>query len=195
MKLREAKCDSEYVVNRSGNRPSHEQAAWYFDRSIALCRQAGFKKIHLRGDTDFTQSEHLDRWDQAADVTFTFGIDATKALDARAADLPPDAWKTLVRRPRYDVQTVPRRRRSGGQPAPPKTDYTVYHPTSLQACQTSGMSKSRKSHALPRKSWTDQMPLTRIPRGHGRWRREACAGARRNMLQHKKLASQQRGRL
>ena len=52
-----------YVVNRSGNRPSHEQAAVYFDRAIALCRQAGFRKIRLRGDTDFTQTEHLDRWD------------------------------------------------------------------------------------------------------------------------------------
>jgi len=52
-----------YVVNRSGNRPSHEQAAFYFDRAIALCRRAGFQTIRLRGDTDFTQSEHLDRWD------------------------------------------------------------------------------------------------------------------------------------
>ena len=42
-----------YVVNRSGNRPSHEQAAGYFDRAIALCRRAGFRKILLRGDTDF----------------------------------------------------------------------------------------------------------------------------------------------
>jgi hypothetical protein len=52
-----------FVVNRSGNRPSHEQAAYYFDRSIARCCRAGFQKIRLRGDTDFTQSEHLDRWD------------------------------------------------------------------------------------------------------------------------------------
>ncbi len=52
-----------FVVNRSGNRPSHEQAAVYFDRAIALCRRAGFRKIRLRGDTDFTQTEHLDRWD------------------------------------------------------------------------------------------------------------------------------------
>ena len=52
-----------FVVNRSGNRPSHEQAAFYFDRAIALCRRAGFRKIRLRGDTDFTQTEHLDRWD------------------------------------------------------------------------------------------------------------------------------------
>ena len=29
-----------FVVNRSGNRPSHEQAAEYLDHSIALCRQS-----------------------------------------------------------------------------------------------------------------------------------------------------------
>ena len=33
-----------FVVNRSGNRPSHEQAAHYFDQAIALCRRAGFQK-------------------------------------------------------------------------------------------------------------------------------------------------------
>ena len=42
-----------YVVNRSGNRPSNEQAAAYFDRAIVLCRRAGFQKIRMRGDTDF----------------------------------------------------------------------------------------------------------------------------------------------
>lgn len=99
-----------FVVNRSGNRPSHEHAAWYFDQSIDLCRRAGFKKIRLRGDTDFTQTAHLDRWD-ADDVTFVFGIDAMKTLDALAADLPQNAWKTLVRPPKHAVQTRPRRRR------------------------------------------------------------------------------------
>jgi hypothetical protein len=93
-----------FVVNRPGNRPSHEQAPWYFDRAIHLCREAGFLKIRLRGDTDFTQTEHLDRWDRQ-DVKFVFGIDATKKLYELAGDLPPEAWKTLVRRVRYDVKT------------------------------------------------------------------------------------------
>ena len=98
-----------YVVNRSGNRPSHEQAAWYFDRSIDLCRQAGFQKIRLRGDTDFTQTEHLDRWD-GQDVKFVFGIDATKKLYELAAELPENAWKTLLRRAKHEVKTRPRQR-------------------------------------------------------------------------------------
>jgi hypothetical protein len=37
-----------YLVNRSGNRPSHQGAAEYLDKAIGLCRQAGFKKLsHL----------------------------------------------------------------------------------------------------------------------------------------------------
>jgi Transposase DDE domain group 1 len=96
-----------FVVNRSGNRPSHEQGAFYFDRAIALCRKAGFKKIRLRGDTDFTQTEHLDRWDKQG-VQFVFGIDATKKLYELAGDLPPNAWKTLVRRVKQEVKTRPR---------------------------------------------------------------------------------------
>jgi hypothetical protein len=98
-----------FVVNRSGNRPSHEQAAFYFDRAISLCCRAGFRKIRLRGDTDFTQTERLDDWDRQG-VKFVFGIDATKKLYELAGELPPDAWKTLVRRARYAVKTRPRNR-------------------------------------------------------------------------------------
>ena len=98
-----------FVVNRSGNRPSHEQAAWYFDRSIELCRKAGFRNIRLRGDTDSTQTEHLDRWDEET-VKFVFGIDATPTLYALAEALPLTAWKTLVRRSKHKVKTVPRKR-------------------------------------------------------------------------------------
>ena len=98
-----------FVVNRSGNRPSHEQAAFYFDRAIALCRRAGFRKIRLRGDTDFTQTERLDGWDRQG-VKFVFGIDATKRLYELAGELPPEAWKTLVRRAKHTVKTRPRNR-------------------------------------------------------------------------------------
>ena len=98
-----------YVVNRPGNRPSHEQAAAYFDRGIGLCRRAGFRKILLRGDTDFSQTEHLDRWDTQR-VRFIFGIDASSALYQRAEKLPKIAWKELRRHPKYEVQTQPRRR-------------------------------------------------------------------------------------
>jgi len=97
------------LVNRSGNRPSHEGAAAECDRAIALCRRAGFRRILLRGDTDFSQTKHLDRWD-AADVTFHFGYDAKDNLKEIADNLPKSRWKKLTRPPRYEVQTETRRR-------------------------------------------------------------------------------------
>lgn len=98
------------VVNRSGNRPSHEGAAAEADRSIALCRRAGFLRIRLRGDTDFTQTKHLDRWDED-NVTFVFGVDARTPLQIKADELPDTAWKKLRRPARYTVQTNRRRKR------------------------------------------------------------------------------------
>jgi hypothetical protein len=98
-----------YLVNRPGNRPSHEGAAPRLDQAIALCRRAGFETILLRGDTDFTQTGDLDRWDGQG-VTFLFGIDAMPNLVQLADDLPQSAWKGLVRRPKYEVATQERAR-------------------------------------------------------------------------------------
>jgi len=99
-----------YLVNRSGNRPSHEGAAKYLDKSIALCRRAGFRKIKLRGDTDFTQTAYLDDWDEAGDVRFVFGLDAMPNLYEIVENLPEKAWKRLRRRVKHEVQTTPRAR-------------------------------------------------------------------------------------
>jgi hypothetical protein len=99
-----------YLVNRSGNRPSHEQADVYLDKAIALCRLAGFGRITLRGDTDFSQTKHLDRWDQPGDIRFIFGIDARENLQALAQTLPARAYSVLVRPPRSEIKTVPRQR-------------------------------------------------------------------------------------
>ena len=85
-----------YLVNRSGNRPSHENAAVYLDRSIDLCRRAGFRRILLRGDTDFSQTTQLDRWHDD-DVEFVFGMDAMPNLVKLAEDLPDSAWCELER--------------------------------------------------------------------------------------------------
>jgi len=98
-----------YLVNRSGNRPSHEGAGEWLDRAIGLCRRGGFKSILLRGDTDFTQTDKLDGWDEAG-VGFIFGIDAMANLVAMANELPQSAWEPLVRKPKYEVQTEPRAR-------------------------------------------------------------------------------------
>lgn len=98
-----------YLANRSGNRPSHEGAAWYLDRAGALCEQAGFKQVLYRGDTDFTQTQHLDRWD-AKGRRFIFGIDAMANLVEMAENLPKTVWKRLNRPARYKVKTIPRER-------------------------------------------------------------------------------------
>jgi hypothetical protein len=97
------------LVNRSGNRPSHEGAAEEADQAIELCRRAGFRKIVLRGDTAFSQSERLDAWD-AAGVTFCFGFKAMPNLEEIADNLPKTAWRKLLRPPRYEVRTDPRQR-------------------------------------------------------------------------------------
>jgi hypothetical protein len=103
-------CEVMRLVNRSGNRPSHEGAAAQLDQSIALCREAGFRKILLRGDTDFSQTTHLDRWHEDG-VTFCFGLDVTPLRHMHVDDLPESAWKPLKRPPKYPVKTKPRRRR------------------------------------------------------------------------------------
>lgn len=85
------------IVNTSGNRPREEGAADEADRAIALCREAGYQVIRLRGDTAFSQTEHLDRWDNAKDVRFQFGYDARPNLIELAENLDESAWQTLTR--------------------------------------------------------------------------------------------------
>ena len=96
------------LINRSGNRPSHEGAPALFDQCIALCRAAGFRKILLRGDTDFSQTQQLDRWHAQGDVRFVFGLDVTAGRHIDADELPNSAWKPLNRLPKYEVRTTER---------------------------------------------------------------------------------------
>ena len=98
-----------FVVNRPASRPSYEGAADYLDRAADLCRRAGFRKVSFRGDTDFTQAAHLDRWD-AAGIRFVFGLDAQPNLVALAQQLPERVWQELPRPARYEVATAPRQR-------------------------------------------------------------------------------------
>jgi len=98
-----------YLANRSGNRPSHEGAAAYLDQAGALCQRAGFKKILLRGDTDFTQTRHLDRWDEQG-WRFVFGIDAMPNLVKIAENLPKQRWTHLKRPAKYEIKTTTRAR-------------------------------------------------------------------------------------
>jgi hypothetical protein len=98
------------LVNRPGNRPSHEGAAAEVDRCLAVCFRGGFRRVLLRGDTDFSQTEHLDRWDADGRIRFLFGYDCHPNLVGIAERLPPCAWEKLRRPPRYPVATQPRQR-------------------------------------------------------------------------------------
>ena len=99
-----------YLFNRSGNRPSQERAEVFLDKAIALCRRAGFRKILMRGDTKFSQTRHLDRWDESGDTRFIFGYEGYDSLKAKADELPSTAYKLLNRPPRYLIKTVPRQK-------------------------------------------------------------------------------------
>ena len=81
-----------FLINRSGNRPSAEGAAERLDQARTLCQEAGFRRITFRGDTDFSQTRHLDRW-HAASVRFVFGDDARATVIGCADALPADAWR------------------------------------------------------------------------------------------------------
>jgi hypothetical protein len=96
------------VVNRPGNRPSHEGAASAVDRCLEVCFRGGFRRVLLRGDTDFSQTQHLDRWDADGRIRFIFGYDAMANVVALAESLPERVWVKLQRPPRYEVATTPR---------------------------------------------------------------------------------------
>ena len=97
-----------YVVNRSGNAPSHLGAAEWIDRSIALVAPHA-ERVCLRGDTDFSLTANFDRW--AERVEFLFGMDAHPVLVNRAQELPESAWKSLQRKEKYTTLTSETRER------------------------------------------------------------------------------------
>lgn len=97
-----------FVVNRPGNAPSHQDAATWIDKAIDLVAPHA-PRVCLRGDTDFSLTEHLDRW--AERVDFVFGMDNNAALRRIAEGLNPRAWKRLRRPPAYQPRTEKRRAR------------------------------------------------------------------------------------
>ncbi len=86
-----------FIVNRSGNRPSHDGAPAVLDKAIELCRRAGFADVRLRGDTDFSMSAHLDRWDESG-VRFVLGHDANPPFVERADNVHPGDFAELHRK-------------------------------------------------------------------------------------------------
>jgi hypothetical protein len=97
-----------YLVNRSGSTPSCKDAARWIDRAIERLAKK-FRKIVVRGDTDYSLTYKFDEWSEKVD--FIFGYDAKPNVVALAEALPEEAWKPLGRRPKYEVKTEPRGRR------------------------------------------------------------------------------------
>jgi Transposase DDE domain group 1 len=96
-----------YLVNRSGNAPSHLDSAYWIDRSLDLV-EGRFEEVWLRGDTDFSLTEHLDRWDKRC--KFVLGFDAHPNLVRLAQGISEGQWEELERKPKYEVKTQERQR-------------------------------------------------------------------------------------
>jgi len=107
-----------YIVNRPGNRPSHEGAPSCFDKAIALCRKAGFSDVLIRGDTDFALTKHFDRWTSDG-VRFIFGNDASPNLVNAAYNMSSDEFQELTRRAKKTFEGETNRRAT--QPRVKKT--------------------------------------------------------------------------
>lgn len=98
-----------YLANHGANRPSYEGSVGLFDRSIGLCRRAGFRDILLRGDTDFSNTAELDRW-TGQGVRFVFGYNALAKLVGRAEEGPDWVYRDLVQRAEREIRTRARTR-------------------------------------------------------------------------------------
>jgi hypothetical protein len=97
-----------FIKNRSGNAPSHKGAVEYMDAAVALAREGGFRRVRLRGDTDFSLTANFDRWTESQ-VEFVFGMDAHRNLVEIATGLSEKDF-TPLRRSAPVAAAPPRRR-------------------------------------------------------------------------------------
>jgi hypothetical protein len=97
-----------YVVNRPGNVASHQDSVPWIDRAIELVKPMT-GRLTLRGDTDFTHTAQLDRWDQGG-TFFILGMDAHPKVVGLAEGISEQSWRPLERLPKYEILTEPRRR-------------------------------------------------------------------------------------
>jgi hypothetical protein len=98
-----------YLGLHGANRPSHEGVVALYDKAVALCREAGFEDVLLRGDTDFSLTGQFDHWDDDG-VRFVFGYDAKANLVAKADATPEDLYSELVGRAERAIATRARTR-------------------------------------------------------------------------------------
>ncbi len=94
-----------FIVNRSGNAPSHLGSAPWIDKTIELLGKS-FEKIYLRGDTDFSLTSNFDKWDK--DCSFVFGMDARKNLVNLAEQISESEWE-LFQKTSREIETKERK--------------------------------------------------------------------------------------
>jgi hypothetical protein len=63
--------------------------------------------VTIRGDTDFSHTAQLDRWDGQGHK-FVLGMDANPKLVKLAEALEKQAWEPFERLPKYEILTEPR---------------------------------------------------------------------------------------
>ena len=85
-----------YTRNRPGNRPSHDGCFDYLDPAVDVVREAGFRKVRLRGDGHFSLTDDFDYWTKQ-DVEFVFGLPAHPKLVDIAEGLDEHTWRRLRR--------------------------------------------------------------------------------------------------
>ena len=97
-----------YLINRPGQSASHSGSVEWIDRAVELVGEVA-GTLTIRGDTDFTNTPHLDRWHEAG-RRFILGMDAHPKVVGLAEALPASAWKRLERLPKYEILTEPRQK-------------------------------------------------------------------------------------
>ncbi len=95
-----------YLVNRPGNAASQSGSVEWIDRAVELVSQVA-GSVTIRGDTDFSHTGQLDRWDEAG-RKFVLGMDAHPTLVKLAEAVENKAWKPFERQPKYEILTEPR---------------------------------------------------------------------------------------
>ena len=96
-----------YVINRPGNVASHQGCSPWIDKALDLVGPH-FQKVQLRGDTDFSLTQHLDKWGERC--TFIFGMDARANLVKMADEVARYQWEPLPKKAKRQVKTRQRRR-------------------------------------------------------------------------------------
>jgi hypothetical protein len=97
-----------YLINRPGQSASHSGSVEWIDRAAELVAPVA-GTVTIRGDTDFTHTAHLDRWDEAG-RRFILGMDAHPKVVGLAEALPARVWQRLERVPKCEILTEPRRK-------------------------------------------------------------------------------------